>query len=63
MVSAAAETGYSTVVGEYLKTPKNAMVAKIYEKLGFTALDDTTFVANTCAFVPNKTHIKEDNEQ
>ncbi len=63
MVSAAAETGYHTVVGEYLKTPKNAMVAKIYEKLGFTALDDTTFVANTGAFVPNKTHIKEDNEQ
>ena len=62
MVSAAAEAGYTTVVGEYLKTAKNAMVSKIYEKLGFTALDDTTFVANTGTFVPNKTHIKEDTE-
>ena len=61
MVSAAQEAGYKTVEGEYLKTPKNAMVANIYEKLGFEKCSDTQFVANTNTFVPNKTHIKEDN--
>ena len=60
MVSAAQEAGFETLEGEYLKTAKNAMVSRIYEKLGFTALNDQTFIANTNTFVPNKTHIKED---
>ncbi len=60
MVSAAREAGYEIVEGEYLKTAKNAMVSRIYEKLGFTAHSDTQFIANTSTFVPNKTHIKED---
>ena len=61
MVSAAKEAGFDTVEGEYLKTAKNAMVARIYETLGFTALDDTHVIATTGTFVPNKTHIKEEN--
>lgn len=60
MVSTAKEAGYETVEGEYLKTAKNAMVSRIYEKLGFQALSDTQFIANTNTFTPNKTHIKED---
>ncbi len=60
MVSTARQAGFATVEGEYLKTPKNAMVARIYEKLGFTALSDTQFVADTATFIPNSTHIKED---
>ena len=60
MVSAAKEAGYETVEGEYLKTAKNAMVSRIYEKLGFEALSDSKYIANTNTFVPNKTHIKED---
>ena len=36
------------------------MVSRIYEKLGFEALSDSKFIANTNTFVPNKTHIKED---
>jgi len=62
MVSAAREAGFETVEGEYLKTVKNAMVARIYEKLGFEALSDSQFIANTQTFTPNKTHIKEDHE-
>ena len=31
----AAENGFETVIGEYLKTPKNAMVKDIYSRLGF----------------------------
>jgi FkbH-like protein len=60
MVSTAREAGFETVEGEYLKTAKNAMVANIYEKLGFEKRSDTQFIANTHTFVPNKTHIKED---
>ena len=60
MVSAAKEAGYEIVEGEYLKTAKNAMVSRIYEKLGFEAHSDTQFIANINTFVPNKTHIKED---
>ena len=60
MISAAKEAGYDIVEGEYLKTAKNAMVSRIYEKLGFEAHSDTQFIANTNTFVPNKTHIKED---
>ena len=58
--AAAKEAGYEIVEGEYLKTAKNAMVSRIYEKLGFEAHSDTQFIANTNTFVPNKTHIKED---
>ena len=60
MVCAAAATGYTVVEGEYLKTPKNAMVANIYEKLGFTPMGEGRFVANTATFIPNKTHITEE---
>ncbi len=62
MLSVAAQAGYETVEGEYLKTAKNSMVSKIYEKLGFQNLDDSHFIAKVSTFVPNKTHIKEDNE-
>lgn len=61
MLDTAREAGFPLVEGEYRKTAKNAMVARIYEKLGFQALNDTTFVANVSTFVPNKTHIKEEN--
>ncbi len=62
MLSVAAQAGFETVEGEYLKTAKNSMVSKIYEKLGFQNLDDSHFIAKVSTFVPNKTHIKEDNE-
>ena len=60
MLSAAAAAGYDTVEGQYLKTAKNAMVADIYEKLGFTPLGEGRFVANTATFTPNKTYIMEE---
>jgi FkbH-like protein len=61
MVSTAKALGFKTVEGEYLKTLKNAMVARIYEKLGFTEVQPDIFVADTSAFTPNKTHIREEN--
>ena len=44
-------------------TAKSAMAARIYEKMGFTAPDDSRFVADTATFVPGKTHIKEETER
>ncbi len=59
MVKTAAENGFERVVGEYLPTPKNAMVKDIYEKLGFTRVNDNLFTADTESFVYNKTHIQK----
>ena len=59
MLSTAAALGYKTVVGEYLKTPKNAMVANIYEKLGFVPTEDGRFQADVATFTPNRSHITE----
>ena len=59
IVAAAAEAGFRTVIGEYLETPKNAMVRDIYEKLGFTPKGGGRFECSVESFKPNKTFIKE----
>ena len=59
MISAAAAAGYRKVIGEYLKTPKNAMVADIYERLGFTRVSDNRFEADTGSFRFNESFISE----
>ena len=58
MVERAKEKGYKHIVGEYLPTPKNAMVADHYLRLGFTpiaasdparwALDIDEYQAHEC---------------
>jgi len=50
-----------TVIGEYIKTPKNAMVSGIYEKLGFVRKNENTFTADVNNFTYNKTYIKAVN--
>ena len=62
MIQTAKALGYRTVIGEYLQTPKNAMVSDIYEKLGFKRVSDTRFEADVESFHWNKTFIKEENE-
>lgn len=59
MVGVAQKHGYTKITGEYIPTAKNAMVANIYEKLGFTPLDHHLFTVDTSRFLPNKTTIKE----
>ena len=39
MVEKAKAAGYRKIIGEYLPTPKNGMVAQHYESLGFTNID------------------------
>ncbi len=61
IIKTAAEQGFKRVIGEYLPTAKNSMVADIYKRLGFTQLSDTLFTAGTEAFAFNKTHIQKGN--
>ncbi len=61
LIALANENGYTHVVGEYIKTAKNAMVADIYERMGFRR-DGNRFIADTAGYVPNKTYIKEEHE-
>lgn len=59
MIDTAKKNGYKTVQAEYIKTPKNAMVEKIYSKLGFHDNGDNTYTADINTFINNKTYIKE----
>lgn len=59
MLDTAKKNGYKTVQGEYIKTPKNAMVEKIYSKLGFHDNGDNSYTADVNTFINNKTLIKE----
>ena len=59
----AAENGYSKVIGEYVKTPKNAMVERIYEKLGFQDAGNGRFVAEVAGFQMNITLIKRKGDR
>lgn len=60
IIQTAVDNGYQTVIGEYLRTPKNAMVAGLYPKLGFTPVGNGRFRADTATFRFNKTYIKEE---
>lgn len=44
IVSWATENGYKKIIGEFLPTPKNNMVAELYTGLGFTKLKGTETV-------------------
>lgn len=59
VIETAKANGFSKVVGEYIQTPKNAMVQKIYAKLGFIDLGDGKFEVNVDQFNFNKTNIKK----
>jgi len=60
IINTAKQHGFETVVGEYIKTSKNAMVADIYSKLGFERTGESTFIANVNDFKYNKTFVKEE---
>lgn len=57
IIKTAAENGFDKVIGEYIPTAKNAMVRDVYEKMGFSRIDDTHFIADTTGFKFNKCFI------
>jgi FkbH-like protein len=59
IIETANQQGFETVIGEYIKTSKNVMVADIYEKLGFARKDESFFEADARNFQYNKSFVKE----
>ena len=60
ILSVAAQQGFRRVVGEYIPTPKNAMVKDLYEQLGFASLENGRFQAEVSGFPYHKTFITEE---
>jgi FkbH-like protein len=60
ILQTAADQGYQKVIGEYIPTPKNAMVKDLYEKMGFARIGENRFAAETAGFQNNKTFITEE---
>ena len=60
ILQTAAEGGFTKVIGEYIPTPKNAMVKDLYEKMGFTRIGDNRFEADVSGFRYHKTYIMEE---
>lgn len=56
----AAEHGFQKVIGEYIPTPKNAMVKDLYEKMGFARVRENRFEADVSSFQYHKTFITEE---
>lgn len=57
VVEAALANGFDTLVGEYLPTAKNAMVAEFYTECGMTALGNGLFTLDCKQYQPHKTAI------
>lgn len=60
IIRTAAEHGFAAVSGEYIPTPKNAMVKDLYEKMGFRRVEENRFEANVDGFPYHKTFIAEE---
>lgn len=60
MLRTAAEHGFRKVIGEYIPTPKNAMVKDLYEKMGFARVGENRFEADVSNFQYHKTFITEE---
>lgn len=53
----ASQHGYKQIIGEYLPSPKNKMVANHYPALGFESIGDGRFRLNVDKFTPLNNHI------
>lgn len=60
ILQTAADRSFRKVVGEYIPTPKNAMVKDLYEKMGFTRVSENRFEADVAGFQYHKTFITEE---
>lgn len=60
IMQTAREQGFQKVIGEYLPTPKNAMVKDLYEKMGFVPVGENRFEAEVSSFQLRKTWIMEE---
>ena len=51
--------GYKRVYGEYIPTPKNAMVKDIYKTMGFEEISENNYVMDVSKYEEKKIYIKE----
>ena len=64
MVAVARKHGYHRIIGEYLPTPKNAMVRNHYPDLGFVSMkgaNTTQYILNVDEYVEIKCYITQQN--
>jgi FkbH-like protein len=69
-VEAAKERGARTLVADYIPTPKNDVISKLYPSLGFTEVDSpapangtTRWTLDLAGYVTRKTHIVTQEQQ
>ncbi len=62
MVAAAKDAGFKKIKGEYIQTPKNAMVRDIYEKMNFTKVADNQYELMVADFVEIDNYIELNQE-
>jgi FkbH-like protein len=63
LVTFALKNGFTTLKGQYIKTPKNEMVKNHYKHLGFQQdIDSDYWILNTANYINNKTFIKNKNQ-
>ncbi len=58
IIEEAKKAGIVRLTGEYIPTAKNKMVADIYEKMGFTAIDGGRYIVKVSDYTPKPVHIK-----
>ena len=59
IIRTAQANGCSRVIGEYIPTPKNAMVADLYERMGFEKRDGY-YIADVSTYKTHNTNITEE---
>lgn len=62
VIACAKEYGFQKVRGEYIKTPKNAMVEHLYENLDFQKIEDGIFEINVDNYIPREHFIKRKDD-
>ena len=62
IIDTAEKSGYKRVIGEYIPTAKNGMVADVYEKHGFKPVGDGRYVADVRNFDKLNTYIRGQND-
>lgn len=59
IILTAKQSGYKTLLAEYIPTSKNMMVKDIYTAMGFERTEDGTFIVDTENYKFRKTNIKK----
>ena len=60
IVKLARAHGFKKITAEYIPTPKNAMVEKIYEKMGFTNVGENNYALDVDSYKDQVSYINEE---